>query len=108
MLKPSEVKKAAKMMEADNFRFRSFLKNHADEEELDKQFLALHNELFADYDCRSCRNCCKMYKGTFQEEELEKAAGYMKLTADQFKEFFLEFDQREYNYKKPSTGPVIS
>ncbi|EHL08252.1 MULTISPECIES: hypothetical protein [Desulfitobacterium] len=53
MLKPSEVKKAAKMIEADNFRFRSFLKNRAD------------------------------------EDELEKAAGYMKLTADQFKEFFL-------------------
>ncbi|MEA5024499.1 hypothetical protein SDC9_20754 [bioreactor metagenome] len=54
MLKPSEVKKAAKMIEADNFRFRSFLKNRAD------------------------------------EEELEKAAVYMKLTADQFKEFFLD------------------
>lgn len=99
MLKPGEVKKAAKIMGADNLRFRSFLKNHADEEELDKQFLALHNELFADYECRKCRNCCKMYKGTFQEDELEKAAGYLNITTDQFKDFFLEFNEIEYSYE---------
>lgn len=99
MLKPGEVKKAAKIMEPDNLRFRSFLKNHADEEELDKQFLVLHNELFADYECRNCRNCCKMYKGTFQEDELAKAAGYLKLTTDQFKDFFLESNDIEYTYE---------
>ena len=42
MLRPNEVKKAAKAIADDNIRFRSFLKNHADEEELDKQFLELH------------------------------------------------------------------
>ena len=99
MLKPSEVKKAAKAIEADNIRFRSFLKIHADEEELDKQFLALHNELFADYDCRKCRNCCKMYKGTFQEAELEKAAVYMNITTDKFKDIFLELDEITYSYE---------
>ncbi|WP_027398957.1 YkgJ family cysteine cluster protein [Anaerovorax odorimutans] len=99
MLKPSEVNKAAKVMEADNLRFRSFLKNHADEEELDKQFLVLHNELFADYDCRNCRNCCKMYKGTFQKYELEKAAGYLNITTDQFIDFFLEFNEIGCSYE---------
>lgn len=99
MLKPDEVKTAAKIMEADNLRFRSFLKNHADEEELDKQFMALHNELFADYECRNCRNCCKMYKGTFQEDELEKAAGYLNITTNQLKNFFLEFNEIEYSYE---------
>lgn len=99
MLKTSEVKKAAKVIEDDNIRFRSFLKNHADEEELDRQFLALHNELFADYDCRKCRSCCKMYKGTFQEDEMEKAAGYLNITTDQFKDFFLKYDEIEYSYE---------
>lgn len=99
MLKPSEVKKTAKAIVDDNIRFRSFLKNHANEEELDKQFLALHNELFAGYDCRKCRNCCKMYKGTFHEDELEKAAGYMNITTDQFKDLFLEFDEIGCSYE---------
>ena len=39
----------AKKKEDENFKFRSFLKGHTDEEELDEQFLRLHKELFADY-----------------------------------------------------------
>ena len=99
MLRPNEVKKAAKAIADDNIRFRSFLKNHADEEELDKQFLELHNELFTGYDCKKCRNCCKMYKGAFREDELEKAAGHLNITEDQFIDFFLEFDEIECSYE---------
>ena len=68
--------------EDENFKFRSFLKGHADEEELDKQFLRLHKELFADYDCSKCRNCCKMYKGSIHEEDLEKDAEYLGITVE--------------------------
>lgn len=46
MISPGEVHKAAKKKERENLRFRSFLKNHTDDEELDRQFLALYNELF--------------------------------------------------------------
>ena len=99
MLKPDEVKKAVKIMEADNLRFRAFLKNHANEEQLDRQFLELHNELFADYQCRNCRNCCKMYNATLQENELKKAAAYLKITTKQFKDFFLKLNEIENSYE---------
>ena len=45
----------------ENFAFRLFLKEHADEKALDAQFAALHRELFDSYDCAGCRNCCKKY-----------------------------------------------
>lgn len=60
----------AKKKGDENYKFRSSLKEHADEEELDEQFLRLHKELFADYDCSKCRNCCKMYKGSIPEEDV--------------------------------------
>ena len=99
MLKPDEVKKAAKVKENENIKFRSFLKNHAEEEKLDKQFLLLHNELFAGYDCNKCRNCCKMFKGALKEDELINAAKYLNISTDQFKDFFLEYSELGNNYE---------
>ena len=71
MVHPDKVGIEAKKKEDENFKFRSFLKGHADEEELDEQFLRLHKELFANYDCSKCRNCCKMYKGSIPKEDVE-------------------------------------
>ncbi|MCD8103639.1 MAG: YkgJ family cysteine cluster protein [Lachnospiraceae bacterium] len=74
MLKPEEVELQAKRKEDENFAFRTFLKINADEQKLDKQFLKLHKELFKDYDCSKCRNCCTKYAGTIPEEDLRKDA----------------------------------
>jgi hypothetical protein len=38
MIKPEEVEEYAKQKENENLRFRTFLKNHADETKLDEQF----------------------------------------------------------------------
>lgn len=45
MIPPRKVKFMAKKKENENIRFRSYLKIHADEKELDEQFLKLHNEV---------------------------------------------------------------
>ena len=50
--------------EKENYRFRTYLKMHADPDELDAQFKELHQVLFSEYDCSKCRNCCKKYCGT--------------------------------------------
>lgn len=90
MVSPDIVQSEAKKRENENFRFRTYLKSHADEKELDAQFLRLHNELFADYDCSKCRNCCKMYKGSIPEEDVKKDAEYLEITTEQFVDFYLE------------------
>lgn len=98
MLHPDKVGVEAKKKEDENFKFRRFLKGHADEEELDEQFRRLHKELFADYDCSMCRNCCKMYKGSILEEGLEKDAEYLGITVEQFIDFFLEKEELGLGY----------
>ena len=45
MIQPDKVRAEAKKKEKENFKFRSYLKVHADETELDRQFLRLHKEL---------------------------------------------------------------
>ena len=61
MITPANVSYYALEKQDENYAFRIFLKENADPEELDRQFHKLHQELFAEYDCASCRNCCKQY-----------------------------------------------
>ena len=61
MVRPDEVKLKAQRLEERNYKFRTFLKSRADDDELDAQFLDLHKELFAGYDCSKCANCCKSF-----------------------------------------------
>ena len=89
MLKPRKVKFWAQKKESENLRFRAFLKINADEEELDRQFLELHKELFSDYDCSKCRNCCKLYAGCIPAEDLEKDADALNMTQEEFIKKFL-------------------
>ena len=74
MIQLDKVRAEAKKKENENLKFCTFLKCHADEDELDGQFLRLHKELFAGYDCSKCRNCCKMYKGSIPVEDIVKFA----------------------------------
>ena len=80
MIYPDKVKEEAKKKADENYRFRTYLKGHADELELDMQFLRLHKELFDGYDCSKCRNCCKMYKGSIPEEDIQRDAEYLGIT----------------------------
>ncbi len=80
MIQSNKVKAEAKKKEDENFKFRSYLKCHADDDELDRQFSRLHKELFADYDCSKCRNCCKMYKGSIPAEDIDRDAQYLRIT----------------------------
>lgn len=77
MIPPRKVKFMAKKKVNENIRFRSYLKMHADETELDEQFLRLHNELFEQYDCNRCRNCCKMFYGSMPEGDVQKDADWV-------------------------------
>lgn len=89
MIAPRKVRFEAKKKENENFEFRTFLKCHADEKELDEPFKRLHEELFSNYNCSRCRNCCKMYHGNIPSEDLERDAGFLDLTKEQFVEKYL-------------------
>ncbi len=93
MISPNELAARAKCKEDENYVFRTYLKNHADPEELDRQFLELHNKLFSSYDCNSCRNCCKEYSGNLSDEDITKCALKFKMTSDDFKAQYLHKNQ---------------
>lgn len=99
MIKPEEVAEYAKRKENENIRFRTYLKIHANEKTLDRQFLELHKEIFSGYDCGKCRNCCKMYFGSIPREDVDKDAEGLKLTRDQFIEFFLIHNETTGDYE---------
>ena len=99
MILPDKVRAEAKKKENENFKFRTFLKYHADEDELDRQFLCLHKELFADYDCSKCRNCCKMYKGSIPVEDIDRDAQHLEITSQQFIDTYLEKEEYDINYQ---------
>lgn len=99
MILPDKVRAEAKKKENENFKFRTFLKCHAGEKELDRQFLHLHKELFADYDCSKCRNCCKMYKGSIPTEDIDRDAQFLEITPEQFIDTYLEKEECGINYQ---------
>lgn len=96
MIEPSKVKQAFSRVEKENYAFRVYLKSHADIDELDKQFLELHNELFVNYDCNSCRNCCKEYSASFEEHELAPIAALLNMSETEFKNKYIEENYGEY------------
>lgn len=101
MIAPSKVNAAAKKLEKENLRFRAFLKNHADDDELDRQFLRLHNELFAEYDCCKCGNCCWAYSTALSEHEIGSIAAFLGLSRQEFLEKYLSESAEGYEIKAP-------
>ncbi|WP_102401360.1 YkgJ family cysteine cluster protein [Haloimpatiens massiliensis] len=100
MIEPSKLEQEFKKVEKQNYAFRAYLKNHADSDELDKQFLELHNELFKDYDCSKCRNCCKVYSITLQESEIEEATKLLKVTKKEFMDKYMKMTVDGYEVKE--------
>jgi len=105
MIEPSRMKETARRYEDENIRFRTFLKNRADPDELDRQFAKLHNELFSGYDCCACHNCCREYDVVFSDKAAERIAGFLNQGKEAFIHEYLreneDKDEGEYKAKPP-------
>ena len=99
MIAPRKLKYWTEKKWNENIEFRTFLKCNADEGELDRQFLKLHQELFAGYDCSKCRNCCKMYYGTIPEADIERDAAYLKVSPEEFISGYLVKEENDEGYQ---------
>ena len=89
MIDPSGVRAAALKKEEENYKFRAFLKNNADCEELDKHFADLHNELFMGYDCCKCGNCCRDYSTVVQKDDISVIAPALGMSEQDFLDKYL-------------------
>ena len=100
MLSPRKLSFYTKKNKAQNYRFRSWLKFHADPEDLDQRFLRLHRELFAGYDCSRCRNCCKQYYVAVPKSDIESDAAALGMSVTDFITKYLQdqMDEVEQTY----------
>jgi len=103
VIDPANINAAAEKSYEENLAFREFLMEHAACDEVDAQFLALHNELFADYDCCKCANCCKAYAITMTDKDIERVAQHIGQSKADFINENMEvsfFDEAEYKLKQ--------
>ena len=101
MIEPSKLKAIASLYEDENTKFRLFLKNRAASDELDRQFAALHKELFADYDCCQCHNCCERYSVELSDEDAERIATFLGLSKVAFVQEYAENSGDGFEIKPP-------
>ena len=94
-----ELERLASVKESENYRFRTYLKIHAQEEELDRQFWRLHEKYFKIYDCSKCRNCCKKLGISMNESELNKICEHLHLDKKKFIEDHLNEKYGNYSFK---------
>ena len=97
MVKPNEIESKAQRFAEQNLKFRAFLKNRAGNVELDAQFLALHEELFEDFDCCKCANCCKAYRVCLDSNDIKRVSEHLEITESDFIAKYLV----ESNEEKP-------
>ena len=84
MISPADVHDAAAKLEKENLKFRTFLRNHADEDTLDRDFALLHKELFSEEFCIQCGNCCREYSTALNESDIAAIAKYLEITPSAF------------------------
>ena len=102
MINPSKINKAAEKQYEENVKFRQFLKEHANSDKLDAQFLELHKELFANYDCCKCANCCRAYTVVLNENDVEIVSQHLDQSKIDFINENMEksfFDEGDYIMK---------
>ena len=103
MIKSTEVRAKAQKVEEQNYKFRMFLKNRVDDDELDAQFSELHRELFAGYDCYKCSNCCKSHSIILDKDEVKRISAFLGLTESAFiGEYLMNAnteDEKPYRFK---------
>ena len=107
MISPSKINKVAERCYEENLEFRQFLKEHADPDKLDAQFKELHTELFANYDCCKCTNCCRAYTVVLNENDVEVISRHLGQSKKDFIDEYMEksfFDEGDYVMK---TQPCI-
>jgi len=99
VINPSKIKKVYQEVAEQNEKFRLFLKKNAIDYELDAHFLRLHNEIFAQYDCCKCTNCCKLYDILVDKNDIETISQYLGLSENDFIEKYLIVHDEDYIMK---------
>lgn len=78
-----------------NYRFLRSLKMYEHSDRVDRVAGELHEEAFRKVDCLRCANCCKTMRPKVTEEDVDRIAPHLGLTAGEFTRTYLETDPDE-------------
>jgi uncharacterized protein len=75
--------------EQTNDRFSEFL-SRLDSAALDEEIFKLEKIITPQIDCTNCGNCCKSLMVNINEEEADRASGFLNKSREEFDELFIE------------------
>ncbi|MDH4202385.1 MAG: YkgJ family cysteine cluster protein [Phycisphaerae bacterium] len=93
----NDLEKWAKEKEDENWKFRSFLKFYDDlsDEEIDLLVFKIADEVGSAIDCTRCGRCCQKLKPMCSEQDQQRLAAGLSITAEQLREQYLEYDESD-------------
>lgn len=68
---------------------------------LDVIFKKAHNEIFADFNCLDCANCCQTLGPLLNNADIERISNYLGIKRDKFISTYLKIDEdNDYVFKQ--------
>jgi uncharacterized protein len=91
LIKPEDLKTAAKIKLKENQRFLNRMKS-VNPKELDNVVHLLHEEVFSYTDCLVCANCCKTISPAMRERDVERIASALRLKSSEVVSKYMHLD----------------
>lgn len=92
MISVEELNSAAKTIENENRKFFQKIKQKKPRN-LDATIQEIHEEVFSEYDCLTCANCCKTISPIIKMRDIERIARHLRLSVAQFTDKYLYLDE---------------
>ncbi len=103
---PEHFKAQAQNKKEENRKFLARLKR-GDPRKVDEIFHAVHEEVFHDFDCLTCANCCKTTSPIFYQTDIERIARTLRVKPGQFVDQYLRIDEDGDYVLKSSPCPFL-
>jgi uncharacterized protein len=101
-----QFKLQSKNKEQENKKFLVGLKKK-DSRKVDNVFHSMHNEVFEEFDCLTCANCCKTTSPIFYQNDIERLSKSLRMKPGDFITKYLRIDEDKDYVLKSSPCPFL-
>ncbi|NLE59771.1 MAG: YkgJ family cysteine cluster protein [Planctomycetes bacterium] len=107
---PQQVARLAEKRRDENWRFRTFLKmlNPRRQREANRIAEQYGHEAKSQIDCRECGACCRDNAVPVNEEEIERLAQCLKLSASEVREKWISHDEADGDHIDARPCPFLN
>lgn len=72
---------------------KTFFRTLKKKKNIDHEFSVLHNEAFGTFNCLDCANCCSSISPIILQNDIDRIAKYLKISASEFLQEHLYMDE---------------